>query len=76
MQLGDQQKDFAPHTICKQCVNRFSMWANGKPNAFTFTTPMAWREQNNHLNDCYFCSIEVKGLKKKKIASDSQRMGQ
>lgn len=26
---------------------------------------MVWREQKNHYNDCYFCSVKVNGFSKK-----------
>ncbi|CAK8684393.1 unnamed protein product [Clavelina lepadiformis] len=30
-----------------------------------FGIPMIWREQRNHVDDCYFCLVSVKGYNKK-----------
>jgi hypothetical protein len=63
--LGDQDKPFAPHTVCRKCSSNLSMWSVGKLKKLPFSTPMAWREQSNHVNDCYFCLTNVKGFTKK-----------
>ena len=34
---------------------------------------MVWREPTNHVDDCYFCSINVTGAKKKKRKSLSYK---
>ena len=34
---------------------------------------MAWRESTNHVDDCYFCSIHVRGVNKKKCKSFSYK---
>jgi hypothetical protein len=63
--MGDQDKNFAPHTVCRKCSSNLSMWSAGKLKKLPFSTPMAWREQANHYEDCYFCMINVKGFTKK-----------
>src|SRR5678816_2136424 len=30
-------------------------WLEGKRNRMKFAVPMIWREQTNHVTDCYFC---------------------
>ena len=30
VKMGDQDKSFAPHNICSQCVSGLSLWASGK----------------------------------------------
>ena len=62
MSLGDQDKSFAPHFICKLCNSNLSLWENGKIKRLPFTTPMAWREQSNHTDDCYFCLTKTQGF--------------
>ena len=65
MKLGDQDKHFAPHIVCKSCSDRLSLWSSGKLKQMPFTTPMSWREQTNHDSDCYFCTVKVNGFNKK-----------
>ena len=38
-----------------------------------FGTPMVWREPTNHVDECYFCSINVTGVNKKKPKSLSYK---
>ena len=34
-----------------------------------FGIPMTWREPTNHVNECYFCSINVTVVSKEKCKS-------
>ena len=61
LKLGDQDKAWAPHKVCKRCVEDLRNWFKGKLKAFRYGIPMVWREQKNHSDDCYFCSCDVKG---------------
>jgi hypothetical protein len=63
LRIGDQDKNWAPHIICNSCSNSLSMWDRGKLKKLSFDMPMAWREPKNHSDDCYFCSIDVQGMK-------------
>ena len=63
--LGDQDKRWAPHKVCKTCVETLRSWSQGKNAKLKFGVPMVWREPSNHLDDCYFCLVNVKGLNKK-----------
>ncbi len=65
MKLGDQDKRFTPHIVCKGCSDRLSLWSSGKLKQMPFVTPMAWREQSNHSSDCYFCATNVEGFNKR-----------
>ena len=64
--LGDQDKTWAPHKACSTCVETLRAWTQGKPKQMRFGIPMIWREQKNHVDDCYFCMVNVKGFNKKK----------
>ena len=63
--LGDQDKRWAPHKVCKTCVETLRSWSQGKNAKLKFGVPMVWREPSNHLDDCYFCLVNVKGFNKK-----------
>nr|CAH7748141.1 unnamed protein product [Callosobruchus chinensis] len=65
LKLGDQDKPWAPHKVCRRCEEDLRLWFKGKKNAFRFGIPMIWREQKNHTTDCYFCSVDVKGFNSK-----------
>lgn len=63
--LGDQDKAWAPHKVCRRCEEDLRLWFKGKKTAFRFGIPMIWREQKSHTTDCYFCSVDVKGFNTK-----------
>lgn len=63
--LGDQDKPWAPHKVCLQCVEVLRKWTKGTRSSLPFGIPMVWREQKNHIDDCYFCSCDVKGFNSK-----------
>ena len=63
--LGDQNKSWAPHQVCTTCVKTLRSWSQGKNAKLKFGVPMVWREPKNHVDDCYFCLVNVKGFNKK-----------
>jgi len=69
IKLGDQDKDWAPHMVCKACTVYLRQWTKGKKTCLKFGIPMVWREQRNHDTDCYFCSIDVTGINRKNRSS-------
>ena len=71
VKLGDQDKSWAPHIVCKTCKEQIRQWSNGTRKSLKFGIPMVWREPQNHDNDCYFCSIDATGLNNKKRKSKS-----
>ncbi|KAI6647085.1 hypothetical protein LOD99_8922 [Oopsacas minuta] len=40
-------------------------WLNKRKVSMPFAIPMVWREQKNHLDDCYFCPIDITGFSAK-----------
>ncbi|XP_018412291.1 PREDICTED: leucine-rich repeat-containing protein 43 [Nanorana parkeri] len=65
VRLGDQDKNWGPHKVCKTCVETLRSWSKGKNAKLKFGVPMVWREPTNHLDNCYFCLVNVKGFNKK-----------
>ena len=63
--LGDQDKDWAPHVICTSCSNGLRDWLNRRKTSMPFAIPMVWRESKNHIDDCYFCCVNVVGFSTK-----------
>ena len=59
--------------VCKTYVERLRQAASGTRQSIRFGIPMAWRESTNHVDDCYFCSIHVRGVNKKKCKSFSYK---
>ena len=61
MRLGDQDKLWAPHIVCKSCVELLRSWTkNGRH--LKFGIPMVWRERKDHVTDCYFCMNNMRGF--------------
>ena len=65
MKLGDQDKAWAPHMVCRSCTECLRQWSKGKKTSLKFGIPMVWREPRNHVSDCYFCAIDVTGINRK-----------
>ncbi|ESN97976.1 hypothetical protein HELRODRAFT_177647 [Helobdella robusta] len=65
----NQDKDWAPHMVCKACTVYLRQWTKGKKTCLKFGIPMVWREQRNHDTDCYFCSIDLTGINRKNRSS-------
>lgn len=64
--IGDQDKVWAPHVVCKTCYLTLRLWALGhKERKMPFAVPMIWREPTNHYDDCYFCVTKIKGFTKR-----------
>lgn len=66
IKLRDQDKDFAPHFACASCVSKLRLWYQKKLKKLLFGIPMVWREQESHLNDCYFSMVNTEGFNKKR----------
>ena len=61
MKLGDQDKPWAPHKVCKHCTETLRFWTQGKVNSMRFGVPMVWHEPKNHHDDCYCCIVNMSG---------------
>ena len=63
--LDDQDKSWAPHQVCTMCVKTLRPWSQAKNAKLKFGVPMVWRKPKNHMDDCYFCLVNVKEFNKK-----------
>lgn len=65
LKVGDQDKSWAPHNVCKPCVENLRQWTKGRRKQLSFGIPMVWREQKSHVDDCYFCLTKLLGIARK-----------
>lgn len=65
IKLCDQDKSWAPHKVCRACVKNLRQWTKGKRKSLSFGIPMIWRDPTNHVDDCYFCIVNVAGFSSK-----------
>ena len=65
MKLGDQDKPWAPHIVCKTCVEQLRQWTKKSRKGLKFAIPMVWREPKDHCTDCYFCAVKTMGMNRK-----------
>ena len=65
VKLGDQDKNWAPHQICRTRVENLRQWTKQKRKSIRFAVRIVWREQANHVNDCYFCVTNITGFSSK-----------
>ena len=68
IKLADQDKAWAPHMVCKACTEILRGRTHGK-RSLNFGIPIVWREQTNHVTDCYFCAVDVTGINRKNRGS-------
>ena len=69
VKLGDQDKSWAPHIVCKTCFEHLRQWTKKQRKCLRFAIPMVWREPKDHYSDCYFCGIKTKGSNRKNATS-------
>ena len=65
LKIGYQDKSWAPHNVCKPRVENLRQRAKRTRKQLSFDIPMVWREQMNHVDDCYFCLTKASGYIKK-----------
>ena len=54
-----------PILYARNVLGIFDSGQKRKENHSAYGIPMVWREPKNHLNDCYFCAVNTKGIKRK-----------
>ena len=65
IKLGNQDKTWGPHIICKSCKENLRLWTTGNRTALKVGIPMIWHEPATHIDDCYFCMTNLVGYNKK-----------
>ena len=65
MDIGDQDKPWAPHTTWGSCRSSLEGRLRGSRKCMPFVIPRIWREPQNHTDDCYFCMVNI--LKYRKV---------
>ena len=63
--IGDQDKNWAPHVCCLNCSNRSNQWFTGGKPTLSFVVPMVWKEQKDHVTNCYFCLTDLQRFRLK-----------
>ena len=43
MDLGDQDKPWVPHVICRSCRSKLEGWLMGSGKVMSFAVPRVWR---------------------------------
>ena len=64
--IGDQDKTWSPHVCYGNCRSTLEGLLRGKTKCMPFAFPRIWQEPTNHLNDCYFCMVDVSHCRKSK----------
>ena len=66
IKVENREKYWIPNTCCSTCaISLRSVYRGGFDHLFRFTSPISWREPQNHIDDCYFCLTDVKGYPSK-----------
>ena len=70
MKIRDQDKVWVPHVKCATCRSRLEDWFRGGRKVMPFAIPRIWREPRNHVNDCYFCMVDITKFRKTSHRND------
>ena len=60
--LVNHDQFWAPNIVCRPCVEGLRRWTKGQQTGLKFGVPIVWNEPQDHPNDCYFCTTNIKGL--------------
>jgi LSD1 subclass zinc finger protein len=66
LEILNQNKPWVPHVICGSCRATLEAWLRGEKRKMTCGIPRLWREPQNHVNDCFFCLLDLSHFKKTK----------
>jgi hypothetical protein len=66
MKLGDQDKKWDPHVVCKTCAENLRQWFKEIRSSMPYGILTVWTQPQNHYNDRYFLCVKYMGTTKKK----------
>jgi hypothetical protein len=69
LDILNQNKPWVPHVVCGSCRSTLEACVRGEKRKMAFGIPRLWREPQNHVNDCFFCLVDLSHLKKNKKSS-------
>ena len=52
IKLGDQDKLWTPHIVCRICLEHIRQWTSRKQKLLKFAIPLIWLEPQNHYDGC------------------------
>ena len=58
-------KPWTPTVVCCACVGNLLHWSKGERESMPFGTPMQWIQPSSHVDNCYFCMTDVRGINRK-----------
>ena len=65
LHVKNLDKPWTPNVACRTCYTQIMNWgANRRPTATEFNIPRLWLEPSNHLDDCFFCAVDLSRYKK------------
>lgn len=67
--VSGTEKPWVPNVFCNACRIKLYRWSLGVKTYFPFSSPMLWREPQDHTTDCYFCLSNVVGITSKHVKS-------
>ena len=70
MKIGVQDKSWAPHVICGTRRSNLDGWLRRDRHSMPFSIPRIWREPQNHIDDFYFCMVDISRFRKTKNRHD------
>ena len=70
-EVANSDKNYIPNYCFPHCLRYLLGWLNGTPMSIKFAFPIIYKEQQNHVDDCYFClaqlSSGINRYKKRKV---------
>ena len=70
-EVANLDKNYVPNYCRSYCLRYLLSWLKDAPMSMKFAVAVIWKEQQNHVDDCYVCSTQVSSginrYKKRKV---------